>query len=217
MGYLPQDHTASNKPYGVTGKPDGARAYFYDKGNTFAYRQFTTIQQILDYFNTPSSRIGQFPIILNTGGTVEPDGSITGGTNDEYWFRDGIEDEDLVLRTVSVDLSNYYTIEQTDELIENLQTQIDTMIENRKPIPIVALADTPTVINWQTALVPNDDYGRTYVGRFGNIIQDIINYYEDMGTTYKGSPEFTYTKNGNSINVVTFAPNTLQTGTISIL
>jgi hypothetical protein len=134
-----------------------------------------------------------------------------------------------------VDLSGYYTVQQVNALIaglqdqitdnqeavtvliEDLQLQIDTMIENSKPIPIVAVADAPTTINWQTDLVPNDDFGRTYVGRFGNIIGDIVNYYEELGTTYKQYPDFTYTKTGQSINIVTFAANVLQSGILQII
>ncbi|GEM_PF-2569607 len=130
MGYLLQDHTASNKPYGVTGKPDGARSYFYDKDNTFAYRQFTSIHQILNYFDTPNSRVGHFPILLNTGGTMESNGLITGGINDEYWFKDGIEDSDLVLRTVSVDLTYYATIEYVDAGLATKVNITDTTPSN---------------------------------------------------------------------------------------
>lgn len=101
--------------------------------------------------------------------------------------------------------------------ISELQEQITMDLANRTPIPVTAVDDAPFSIAWQTDLVPNDPYARTYVGRFGNIIQDIINYYEVIGTTMKQSPEFTYTKTGTSINIVTFPANVLQTGTLAIL
>lgn len=83
---------------------------------------------------------------------------------------------------------------------------------NRIPIPVV---DGTLVIAWQTDLVPNDPLGRTYAVRFYNIIQDIINIWDDSGTYRKNEPEWSYTKTGVQITTVTI--NNLFAGTISIL
>lgn len=102
MAYLPQDSTASNKPYAVDGKPDGARTYFYDKGASFRYRQYISVEQCLEYLATEDNRRGHFGIIINTGGTIDANGYIVGGVNDEYWFKDGYEDENLVLKSANI-------------------------------------------------------------------------------------------------------------------
>ncbi|HMI03737.1 MAG TPA: hypothetical protein VK541_14735 [Pedobacter sp.] len=84
--------------------------------------------------------------------------------------------------------------------------------ESRTPIPVVP---GDLVIDWQTDIVPDDPSGRIYVQRFGNIIQDIINVWDDSGTMRKNSPEWYYTMTGDQITTVTI--NTLFAGTISIL
>ena len=48
MAYNPSIHTASNKPYGVTNKPDGARYWYYDTGS-FAYRPYVNVAEVLSY------------------------------------------------------------------------------------------------------------------------------------------------------------------------
>lgn len=113
------------------------------------------------------------------------------------------------------------SITDVNSEITNIQEQITLITEvdlaNKTPIPITATEDAPFTISWQTDLVPNDHYGRTYVLRYGNIIRDIINYYEVLGTTNRSYAEFTYTKTGSAIDVVTFPANSLQTGTLAIL
>jgi len=122
--YNPSDGTASNKPYATRGKPDSARRYYYDKDGTFRYRQFISIQEALETLVTLDDRRGHEPLVINTGGTVVESGAdagyIIGGTNDEYWWKDGYEDNDLVLKVPTIDLSGYYTNSQVDAIISNL-------------------------------------------------------------------------------------------------
>ena len=94
--YNPAIHTATNKPIGLIGKPVDARSYYYDAVN-FVYRAYVDTAEVLAYLNTASDRTGQFPIIINTGGSLSA-GVITGGTNTEWWFKDGVSDGDLVLK-----------------------------------------------------------------------------------------------------------------------
>src|SRR5690606_30040376 len=42
---------------------------------------------------------------------------VDGGDVVDYWFKDGVEDADFVLKTSQVDLSNYYTKTETDTLL----------------------------------------------------------------------------------------------------
>lgn len=94
MAFNPAIHTATNKPIGLIGKPVDARTYFYDAVN-FVYRAYVSTAEVLAYLNVSSFRVGQFPIIINTGGSLSS-GIITGGTNAEWWFKNGVADANLV-------------------------------------------------------------------------------------------------------------------------
>lgn len=102
--FNPALHTATNKPIGLINKPVDARTYFYDEA-TFLYRQYLNEAEVLGYL-IGIQRVGQFSIIINTGGSIIDD-VLTGGSNAEWWFKDGIEDEDLLLKgsTGPVELS----------------------------------------------------------------------------------------------------------------
>lgn len=76
--YNPSIHTASNKPYGVTGIPESARYWFYDDA-TFTYRPYSDEAEVLSYLIGEDRRSATVQI-----GDVE------------YWFKSGILDADLV-------------------------------------------------------------------------------------------------------------------------
>lgn len=83
--YNPSIHTATNKPIGLTNKPVDARTYFYSTV-TFSYRPYANTAEVLSYL-VGDNRVGQFSIIIGT---------------DEYWFKEGVTDSDLVLKTKPV-------------------------------------------------------------------------------------------------------------------
>jgi hypothetical protein len=93
--YNPAIHTATNKPIGLTGKPVDARTYYYDAVN-YVYRAYVSTAEVKAYL-IGTDRVGQFSIIINTGGSLSG-GVITGGTNLEWWFKDGVLDANLVLK-----------------------------------------------------------------------------------------------------------------------
>lgn len=68
-------------------------------------------------------------------------------------------------------------------------------------------------IDWQNDTIPGDTL--KWVERYGNIIGDIVNQWNDSGTIRKNSPEWFYTMDGTDIDTVTI--NTLFEGTITIL
>jgi len=96
MSFNPALFTATNKPIGLTGTPVDARTYYYDT-TYFVFRAYVDTAEVLAYL-IGNNRTGQFSIIINTGGTLV-NGVITGGTNAEWWFKDGIADVDLVLKS----------------------------------------------------------------------------------------------------------------------
>lgn len=67
--YSPSQHTTSNKPYGISGKPVDARYWYYDE-ITFIYRPYTDIDEVLAYLNLSDFRKGA---IVQVG-------------EDEYWW-----------------------------------------------------------------------------------------------------------------------------------
>ena len=96
--YIPPEHTVSNKSYGMAqAGPTDARTYFFD-ANNFVYRPYQSTAEVLTYLGLPKYRTGQFDIVVNTGGTLNPDGTLTGGTNAIWYFKNGQADGDLVLK-----------------------------------------------------------------------------------------------------------------------
>jgi len=93
--YNPSQHQPISKPFGVVSFPLDGRSMFYDVTN-FKYRPYLNVSEVLTYLPT-QFRKGNFEIIVNTGGTLSA-GVITGGTNDVYWFKDGILNSNLVLK-----------------------------------------------------------------------------------------------------------------------
>jgi hypothetical protein len=99
--YDPTKATVSNKPYGMAqGYPTDARTWFYD-ASLFIWRPYQSTAEVLAYLNQPRYRSGRFPIGVNVGGTLETNGTFTGGLYVEYWFKDGIADADLVVKLTS--------------------------------------------------------------------------------------------------------------------
>jgi hypothetical protein len=98
MAYNPALHTTSNKPYSIgQAGPTDARTYFYDE-SLFVYRPYQSTAEVLAYLDQPRYRSGHFSVVINTGGTLDPDGTLTGGTNNFWTFLNGTADGDLVER-----------------------------------------------------------------------------------------------------------------------
>ena len=72
-----------------------ARSYVYDSIN-YTYRPYTGTAEVLTYLSNHKYRYGNFPIIVNSGGTLSG-GLITGGVNTAYWFQNGLNDSNLVV------------------------------------------------------------------------------------------------------------------------
>jgi len=116
MPYNPTDHSAQNIPLGAYDKPLDGKFMFYDKVY-FKYRPFISNNEVLNYF-IGDNRKGNFDILINTGGTLT-EGVVIGGSNSVWWFKDGIADSNLNIKSSGGgDLTNYYTITQTDNLLD---------------------------------------------------------------------------------------------------
>lgn len=109
-----------------TGSGIDARSQMLDTSTTpNLSRDYTSPQEVLDYlFNSNASiqallRTGGFAILINSGGSLL-NGVISGGTRNEYWFRDGVADSNLVLKQANVDLSALATTQALNYAINSL-------------------------------------------------------------------------------------------------
>lgn len=96
MAYNPQDDgIVIAKPLGALGFPIDSRSTYVDKINILR-RSFISLNEVLNYFDTPLKRDGGFIIYVNDTGVLQPDGTILGGEDKTYWFKQGTADADLV-------------------------------------------------------------------------------------------------------------------------
>lgn len=93
MAYNPSQQLPISKPFGSTGKfPVIGKYEFYTNGasGVYAYRPYVDVAEIGTYIATEFRRKGD-TFLVNSGGTLSIDGgSITGGTNTEYWYKDDL-------------------------------------------------------------------------------------------------------------------------------
>lgn len=89
--------TPSNKPYApATPIPTDGRTYKLDSVNGL-FRPYNGTAEVLTYLPTGSQyRVGQFPIIINVGGSLQSNGTFVGGQIQVYWFLRGQADSNLV-------------------------------------------------------------------------------------------------------------------------
>jgi hypothetical protein len=130
--YNPVLHTVTNKALGISqANPTDARSYFYDATN-FVYRPYISTAEVLTYLNLAKYRVGQFDIVVNTGGSLSG-GVITGGTNAVWYFKNGTADSNLVQKIFgasSTDSSIFATRYYVDTAKLNLRAAIAGKLQN---------------------------------------------------------------------------------------
>lgn len=98
--FSPTFHTTLTKPTVISisgGAPLDATSMFYDAAN-FIYRDYRSTSEILTYLNSTKWRSGKHTLFLHEGGTLNGNGTYTGGTTVEYWFRNCVADSCLVVK-----------------------------------------------------------------------------------------------------------------------
>lgn len=99
MAYNAQDGSLSAKPYAPSqGVPTDARSYYFDSA-LYKWRPYQSTAEVLTFLDTPAKRSGHFPIFVHSGTLNTSNGTFTGGSVTEYYFKDGISDANLVLKT----------------------------------------------------------------------------------------------------------------------
>lgn len=96
--YNPATGTGSNKPYApAQAVPTDARSYYFDNTNVL-WRQYRTNAELIAFLNLSKYRVGQVPLYIHIGGTLNGDGTFTGGYTREYWFKNNTTDTGLIVR-----------------------------------------------------------------------------------------------------------------------
>lgn len=86
--YTPSAHVQVNDAVApAQPTPLEARSMFYD-GTNFVYRAFQSTSEVLSYLNTTASRTGNFIIIVDSGGTLQGNGTYLNPHNTFYMFAD---------------------------------------------------------------------------------------------------------------------------------
>jgi hypothetical protein len=94
--YDPQNQLVIDKSIApAQGIPMDARTYYYDQVLEIV-RPYQNVAEVNDTITKAKFRKGHFPVIICVGGALQPNGTFVGGTNTEYWYRDGIADGSLV-------------------------------------------------------------------------------------------------------------------------
>jgi Repeat of unknown function (DUF5907) len=94
--YDPTKATVSNKPYGsAQAFPTDARSYFYDATN-FVWRPYQSTAEVNSFLNLPKYRTGQFIIVVDSGGLLQPNGVFIGGHNTFWIYKDSTANSNLV-------------------------------------------------------------------------------------------------------------------------
>src|ERR1700743_1759151 len=79
--YNPSNFTVSNKPYGsAQAFPTDARSLYYDPVN-FVWRPYQNVNEVWSYLNLSKYRVGNFVVIIDSGGTLQSNGTYTNGHN----------------------------------------------------------------------------------------------------------------------------------------
>lgn len=178
MAFNPSIHTATNKPIGLINKPVDARTYYYDAA-TFSYRPYASTSEVLGYL-IGTDRVGHFTVIVGS---------------DEYWFKDGILDADLVKKSSGILL---------EPIIYNLPSGSETPV-------IINFSDSSIKIG--SAVAVSIGYDLTnYRSNPDGIKFEIIGSEDELQTTPKDPGAWlkkTYTDNTyTELSLATITPDT---------
>jgi hypothetical protein len=94
--YNPSLHVVINSAMGEAQQaPLDARSMYYDPVN-FLYRSYQSTSEVLSYLNLSKYRYGNFIIVIDSGGTLQSNGTFVGGVNTFWQFKDGTANGNLV-------------------------------------------------------------------------------------------------------------------------
>jgi hypothetical protein len=99
--YNAQNGTLSNKSYApAQGVSTDLRSRYFDPA-LFLQRDYQSTAEVVACLVGTNIRMGGYSIFINVGGTLNPDGTFTGGTSTEYWFVTPYADGNLVAKATN--------------------------------------------------------------------------------------------------------------------
>jgi hypothetical protein len=94
--YNPSIHVVVNDAISpAQATPTDSRSMFYDATN-FVYRPYQSTSEVLSYLNLSKYRTGNFLIVIDSGGTLQSNGTFLNGTNTIWMFRDSTTNSALI-------------------------------------------------------------------------------------------------------------------------
>lgn len=94
--YNPSQHSVVSSAMGESqAAPLDARSMYWDNTNQ-VYRAYQNTSECLSYLNLAKYRYGNFLIIIDSGGTLQPNGTYVGGKNLFYMFKDSTANANLI-------------------------------------------------------------------------------------------------------------------------
>lgn len=94
--YTPGAHVVVNDAVSpAQAVPLDARSQFYDATN-FRYRPYQSVNEVYSYLNLATYRTGNFIIVIDSGGTLQFNGTFLNGHNTFWQFRDSTGNSNLV-------------------------------------------------------------------------------------------------------------------------
>lgn len=91
-------HTPINKPVlisSTSGGPLDAASQFYDATN-FVYRDYQSVSEAQTYLNVAKWRVGNHIVFIHAAGTLNGNGTFTGGSTQFYLFANGTTNSALI-------------------------------------------------------------------------------------------------------------------------
>ena len=94
--YNPSQHSVVSSAMGESqAAPIDARSMYWDNTNQ-VYRAYQNTSECLSYLNLAKYRYGNFLIIIDSGGALQPNGSYVGGHNTFWMFKDSTANANLI-------------------------------------------------------------------------------------------------------------------------
>jgi hypothetical protein len=94
--YNPSQHSVVSSAMGESqAAPLDARSMYWDNTNQ-VYRAYQNTSECLSYLNLAKYRYGNFLIIIDSGGALQPNGSYVGGHNTFWMFKDSTANANLI-------------------------------------------------------------------------------------------------------------------------
>lgn len=93
MAYNPSQNIPLSKPMGPVNFPVDGRELLYDSVN-FKWRPYISTSEVFSQLPIQFRNVG-LRVLINTGGTLSG-GVVTGGTNEFYFFKNGVNNVNLV-------------------------------------------------------------------------------------------------------------------------